>query len=69
MGGFRNFENEVGCAADHSFEFYQGEPEESQQGEHYSNRAWREQKRKREFWWLKNKLKKLTVELVDTLTL
>ena len=26
--------------------FYQGEPEESQQGEHYSNQAWREQERK-----------------------
>ena len=41
-------------------EFYQGGPrnkedKESQQGEHYSNQAWREQERKREFWWLQNK--------------
>ena len=28
-----------------TLEFYQGEPEESQQGEHYNNQAWREQER------------------------
>ena len=30
--------------------------EESQQGEHYSNQAWIKQERKREFWWLQNKI-------------
>ena len=46
-GRFRIFADEVSCRVDHS-DFYQlqGEPEESQQGEHYNDQAWREQERK-----------------------
>ena len=50
VGRFR----EASWAVSHS-ELYQGEPEEGEQGEHCSNQAWKEQERKREFWWLQKK--------------
>ena len=38
-----------------TLEFYQGEPEESQQGEHYNNQVKRVQETKGEFWWVQKK--------------
>ena len=35
--------------------FHQGEPKNSQDGDHYNNEAQREQERKEEFWWLQKK--------------
>ena len=63
MGRFRSW---VSWAVDHSLNFYQGEPEESQQGEHYSNQAQREQERNREFvlfcFWVASKERYCRIE-------